>query len=485
MKPQSMEVQLVLTATQPISHHDPAVQNESNTLTFNRRKQRVTLNPARNVPVHQHLIDAFCEAYPVIGELAAGFDTLTFAEFAATALVRTVIDWYTGANGGEGAGLFSGMMRYQMLERRLQTSAICSHNLTGFWSRLTASLQLPVQPSDKDADLVRFFALPEIVQRELLAALVHDARAVVSIARVWHDAVRMQSPEYAAKKGGVGMEALAGFLDAFEGQPERVMTFNANDLRPAEQIAILEVPYISPNGLRHMIREAAWVHLAATLDIPAQWPGEGPYPQSVEALFRNGGNLRQGASEPIGASALGAAVRKAFPSLDLLGGNVDNFGLDQGRLEVAAWILCAENAEAELPEAVRTRPMMRVSAFEMLDDVTQTRQAVNGLHQMIYNFETLVQGTEIYMRLRLHPFTHPLTQGALLAAVETWAAAINRAAGKAAEGFSTVTVEEVGRQGMTGTVEQYEAYLRENADALREELLAGTLGSGAKSALLS
>jgi len=104
MKPKSIEVQLSLVATQPIVHGDPAVQNESNTITFNRRKQWVTLTPARVVPLHQHVVDAFCSAYPVQLEIAASFDTLTFPEFVATALVRTVIDWYTGDNAGPAWG---------------------------------------------------------------------------------------------------------------------------------------------------------------------------------------------------------------------------------------------------------------------------------------------------------------------------------------------------------------------------------------------
>lgn len=483
MKPEAREIQLLLTATQPISHHDPAVQNESNTLTFNRRKQRVMLNPARAVPVHQHVVDGFCAAYPVTADIAAAFDTLSFPEFAAAALVRTVVDWYTGYDGGNGAGLFSGMTRYQMLERRLQTSAICSHTLTGFWSRLTGSLQLPIHGGEQDAALLRFFSLPQVVQQQVLTVLVQNTRAVVSIARLWHDAQASQSAEYAAKKASRQGALLDDFAATFTPQEERVLSFAVGDLAPAQESVILEIPYLSPNGLRHMIREAAWIHLAATLDIPAQWPGDGPYPQSVEALFRNGGNLS--GAEPMGASALAAKIRRTFPSLDLLGGCVDHFNLDEGRLTVAAWLLCAENADAELPDVVRARPMNRISAFEVLDDVTQTRQAVNGLHQMIYNFEVLTPGTEFYLRLRLHPFTHPLTQGALLAAVETWQTVINKAGGKSAEGFSTVAVAEIARAGLTGSVAEYEAYLRENADALRAELLAGTLGSGAKGALLS
>lgn len=483
MKPEAKEIQLLLTATQPISHHDPAVQNESNTLTFNRRKQRVTLTPARVVPVHQHVVDEFCGAYPVTADIAAAFDTLTFPEFAAVALVRTVVDWYTGANGGDGAGLFSGMKRYQMLERRLETSAICSHTLTGFWSRLTSSLQLPIHGGEQDVELLRFFALPQVVQQQILTVLVKDTRAVVAIARMWHDAQASQRAEYAAKKGGKVGTLFEEFVTEFTPQDERVVSFSVADIAPAQEAVIIEVPYLSPNGLRHMIRESAWVHLAATLDIPAQWPGDGPYPQSVEALFRNGGNLS--GSEPMGASALAQKIRRTFPSLDLLGGCVDHFALDEGRLAVASWLLCAENAEAELPTWAQGRAMTGISAFDLLDDMTQTRQAVNGLHQMIYNFEVLVPGTEFYLRLRLHPFAHPITQGALLAAVRTWADVNNRAAGKAAEGFSTVLIEELDRNGITGSIEEYEAYLAENADYLRAELRAGTLGSGAKTALLS
>jgi len=375
------------------------------------------------------------------------------------------------------------MKRYQMLERRLQTSAICAHTLPGFWTRMTSSLQLPLHSEKQDTTLLRFFTLPAVVQQQILVALIGNTRALVSIARVWHDANASQNVSYAAKKDKTAGMTFEEYAAAFEPREERNMSFTVNDLAPAQNAVILDVPYLSPNGLRHMLREAAWQHLTAILDIPALWPGDGPYPQSVEALFRNGGNLR--GSEPMGASALAAKIRRTFPSLDLLGGCVDTFNLDESRLAVAAWLLCTENATTELPAWAQARPALGMSAFEMLDDMTQTRQSINGLHQMIYNFEPLVQGTEFYLRLRLHPFTHPLTQGALLAAVETWATVNNRVAGKAAEGFSTVLVQEMARNGLVGSVAEYEDYLTENADHLRAELAAGTLGSGSKTALLS
>jgi len=246
---------------------------------------------------------------------------------------------------------------------------------------------------------------------------------------------------------------------------------------------LLDVPYVSSNSLRHQIREAAWQHLASVLEIPANWPGNGPYPQSLEAMFRNGGNLS--GAEPMGSSQLAQNIRRTFPSLDLLSGCVNTFNLDESRLEVINNLICLENVNGNWPTWAQQRGMTQISAFELLDDVTQTRQAVNGLNQMIYNFESLITGTELYLRLHLHPFTHVLTQGALLAAVETWAEIQNRIAGKANEGFSLVTVDEMARNGITGSIEMYEDYLRENADYLRGELANGTLGSGSKTPLLS
>ena len=475
MKPTSRGMELLLTAITPIAHNDPAVPADTNITTFNRELQRVYLQPARLTPVHQPLVDAFCAGHPVPTSAAAGLEQVTFAEFAACALTQTLMDWYTG---GDGAGLLTGMQRYQMLEKRLLRAAISSHNLLGLVSRLTHTLQLPLQAMEHDRELLEFFAFPAVLQQAVLTTLVKNTRALVSIAREWNDARKNQSAEYAAAKSPTLFAA-----ETFTAQADRVLAYRVDDFAAPEAFTLIEVPKVSSNSVRHQLREAAWVHLTATLDIPAEWPGGGPYPQSLEAMFRNGGNLS--GSEPMGASRLAQNIRQTFPSLDLFGGCVDHFILDKARLEVVTHLICAENAGDGLPAWVLDRPMAHTSAFELLDDVTQTRQAVNGLHQMIYTFEVLCKGTELYVRLHLDPFTHALTQGALLAAVDTWQTLQNVIAGKAGEGFSLTTVQEMARAGIAGTQEQYEAYLRENADFLRAELLAGTLGSGAKSALLS
>ena len=475
MKPQSRGVELLLTAITPIAHNDPAVVADTNIVTFNRELQRVALQPARLTPVHQPLVDAFCAAHPVPASAAAGLEQVTFAEFAACALTQTLMAWYTG---GEGEGLLKGVTRYQMLEKRLLRAAISSHNLLGFVSRLTNTLQLSMQAMGHDRALVEFFAFPMVLQQAVLTTLVKNTRALVSIAREWNDARKNQSAEYAAAKSPSLFDA-----ETFTAQPDRVLSYQVDDFAAPEAFTLIEVPKVSSNSIRHQLREAAWIHLTALLDIPATWPGGGPYPQSLEAMFRNGGNLS--GSEPMGATQLAQNIRRTFPSLDLFGGCADRFTLDKSRLEVAAHLVCAENAGDGLPAWVLERPMSRVSAFELLDDVTQTRQAVNGLHQMIYTFEVLCKGTELYVRLHLNPFTHELTQGALLAAVDTWATMQNVIAGKAGEGFSLTTVQEMARQEMTGTQAQYEDYLRENAEYLRAELATGTLGSGSKTPLLS
>jgi CRISPR/Cas system CSM-associated protein Csm3 (group 7 of RAMP superfamily) len=120
--------------------------------------------------------------------------------------------------------------------------------------------------------------------------------------------------------------------------------------------------------------------------------------------------------------------------------------------------------------------MASVSAFDMLDDVTLTRQAGQvGSGQMIWSFETLAAGGQVLCRMHLVPFTPELTAGALLAAVETYLREDATIGGQAARGFGFVRGEWLTAYDLAAR-EAYESYLAENREALGSGLRDGTLG---------
>ena len=234
----------------------------------------------------------------------------------------------------------------------------------------------------------------------------------------------------------------------------------------------LDVPAVTANSLRHQIvRDGGWIHLVKQL-------GLSNVPAGVEAMFVNGGNIRAGAKQPSNAAQLALTMRNTYPLLDLLGGVADSYDLGEGRLSVAGWVVCQENADALKGTAAENLPLANVSIFDMLDDVTHTRQATDdGLGQMIWNFETLAKGLNIMVRMNLHPFTSDLTKSALFAAVEQFREQPT-IAGQSARGFGWCKADWMGD--VKPDAQPYNEYLTANRDALVDGIASGKMGTSAQ-----
>jgi hypothetical protein len=460
MKPNTLSAYVLITAMTPISHHDPAGNDGSNMLTFNRQKQIIT-RPAMPAGAFNGEVSALCIANPVPETVVDIVRGLQFNEFAAAAFVRLLIDIY---NSAEGTGLFSGMRRYEMLESRLRSAAVRSQHLRGLWAHLTRDLKLPIHGGGHDQALVTFFALPPAVQQSMIAVMLEQQRSVVTIARLWSTQAKLNNENYAAALNSATVDLV-------------MLNYDNASIAESKPSLVIEVPSVSTNSLRHQaVREPGWLHFVERLGLADQLaPG-------VEAIFDNGGNIRAGAKAPSNAYFLAHQIREKYPLLDLVGGVTDSFDLGESILACAGWLVCRENRDALLGTPAEGLPLADISAFDMLDDVTATRQATQqGVGQMIYNYETLAKGTQIALRLALHPLTRPVTAGALVAAVETWREQLAVVAGQSARGFGHVTAEW-----LTSIMDaddrraEYETYLLEQADELRAGLIDGTLGTGTR-----
>lgn len=459
--PDTTTYELLLTLTTPLSHHDAAVQDDSNRMLFNRQKHLLA-GPTLNALPDQRAIDALAAAHPVPASMADLVRDLSFAEFIATALCRTFLDCY---NSQDGSGLFSGLERYARLEARLHQSAVGSHGLRGWWDALCRSMQVSIHSGDGDLALLRLLTVPSGLQQLVLRVLVDDYRSVVAMARLWHSTAKLASAQYAEKTG-----------QAVQAETE-VLRWDAGQLAPGSDLArVLEVPCISGNSLRHqVVREPSWLHLCAQLGIRPD-----SLPAGVEAMFYNGGNIRAGAKAPTNEYAIKRQVRQLYPSLDLLGGVADSFDLGESRLQVAGWLVCRENQGALADSAAADLPAATVSAFDLLDDVTLTRQAgLTGVGQMIYSLESLCVGTQVLVRLNLSLFTPALVQGALVAAVETFLWQQPTLGGQAARGFGHARGEWLRQPGERGDALrlEYESYLAAGRDMLLDGLTSGKLGT--------
>lgn len=469
-KPRVLDTYLLLTAREALSHHDPAMQDKSNGQLFHRVKHLLPALPEEDVS--PEVAEALCRAHPVPGDIAHLFQGLSVAEFAATCFVRAFIDLYNGWNGGEGAGLFSGQERYERLEQRLRQAATTTFSLRRLWDALTHRLQTPLAGGASDRDLLGLFALPAALQRATLRACQAGTQSAVMLGRAWHGEAKAQSGAYAdkAKRAQAAPSALLA---------EGVLTPWAG---ASAGLVVLEVPAVSGNSLRHVaVRGPGWRHLADRLGLRHGRAGTGEISSGAEAVFANGGNIAAGAKQPSDPFGLSAEVRAAHPLLDLVGGVTDSFDLGESRVKVSGWLVCRENKAALVGTPGEGLEALGVSAYDLLDDVTETRQATErGEGQMIHSFETLCAGTQILLRLSLPRWTHPLTQGALAAAVETYLGELPIVGGQKARGYGLVSGQMLSSwDGWEERLPEYERYLDDNRDALREGLVSGTLGARA------
>lgn len=459
------DVEMLLTAALPIAHQDAGAGEQGNTLTFNRRKQLVERPLAEAVT--QGEVNAFCAAHAVPAEVWEALRHARFAEFVATTLVRVLVDQYAG---GDGAGLFSGVERYEMLEKRLASAAVVSSTLQRLWVSLCSGLALPIHPERLDEGLVHFWGLSPAVQHGAVTACVEQARAVVSLARFWSGQVKLRGEKYAAAAGNTELV----------GAPLVTPAYDASGVSVAGAL-VADVPVISGNTLRHqVVRAPAWAHLCRMLGLPAAHAGQGTLPLAVEAIFVNGGNIRAGAKQPTNTFALAGRIRRAFPTLDLLGGVTDSFDLGESHLKVSPHLVCLENRKG-LPGYLAAQPEAQISAFDLLDQITETRQATaNGVGQMIRSFEVLIPGAKVYLRLTLSPWAQSLTRGALVCALAEYARGLNVLGGQTARGYGQMVVERLFEfAGAQDDAAAYEEYLAAHREQLVAWMADGTLGSGA------
>lgn len=229
------------------------------------------------------------------------------------------------------------------------------------------------------------------------------------------------------------------------------------------------VPALSENALRSvMIRYPLHDHLLTRLGVM-----RGSLPQSVVNLLFSGGAMAAGSKAPPDEMALGHAVKRLYPSIDLLGGAVDGFILPRSRLRLAAWLVAAEYAPAldlvapELAEEARA-----VSAYDLLADETRTRGTgdESAGNQMLYTYETLAAGAKILIEFSLDPHTPDATRGALAHAVAAWDGYLG-GQGRQGRGRCAVIRHDL------PDARPYLDHLDGHAEALREGLTSGTLGT--------
>ena len=230
----------------------------------------------------------------------------------------------------------------------------------------------------------------------------------------------------------------------------------------------MQVPAVSENALRSvMVRAPIHDELMQRLGI-----GEGELPQAVVNLLWSGGSMAAGSKAPAQAMEIGHNLKKTYPSLDLLGGAVDGFILPKSRLNLSAWLVCAENRRALSYVAPEISETATVSAFDMIAEETRTRGTGSDSegNQMVYTYETLTAGAQILVEFTLDPHTPDLTRSCLGAALAAWDGFVG-GQGRQGRGRMAIVSHDL------PAPDAYHEYVAANADTLRDGLKDGTFGS--------
>lgn len=230
------------------------------------------------------------------------------------------------------------------------------------------------------------------------------------------------------------------------------------------------VPDFSENALRsRLFRYPLADHLVSSLDI-----GKGELPQSVTNLLYSGGNLAVGSRAPGDENVLGHAVKKLYPSLDLLGGATDGFVLPKSRLSLACWPIAREYARPiSLVAPEYEEEAESVSVFDLLFEETRTRGTGSDSsgNQMLYSYETVAAGARFLVEITLDAWTPPEAEAAVACALSEWDGYFG---GQARQGRGRMVLAE--EPGLSP--EPYLEHLEGMRGEMREGLLDGTLGTG-------
>lgn len=230
------------------------------------------------------------------------------------------------------------------------------------------------------------------------------------------------------------------------------------------------VPHLSENALRAtLLRRPLADHLLASLGI-----GIGAISRPMLALLYSGGNMG-GARAPGDETVLGHAIKRHYPSLDLLGGAVDSFIIPRSRLRLGAWLVAEEYLtaiEALFPELAGQAKA--VSAHDLLGQETRTRGTGDkaGDNQMLYSYQTLAAGARIAVEMTLDPWSPPATIGALARGVAEWDGYIG---GQGRQGRGRCRAEWLDA---APDAAPYDAHIAEAKETLRAGILDGSLCTG-------
>lgn len=260
-----------------------------------------------------------------------------------------------------------------------------------------------------------------------------------------------------------GTFQLLSHLVHSEGTVSNVSKFRTSPVLFRDQIE--EVPALSGNSIRGLLRRHSAAHLCNALGIKGQ-----ELPARLYYCLFSGGSLQKGVSQTGRDTGFFAQLRNMIPHLSLFGAAVAQ-EIMPGKLVVDwAYPICQETTSITGVEShVVAADLLESIRYTRLDDL-EDKAEDTAAQQMIYEVEALIPGT-----ILAHSFvlTHAsdMERGAFYAVLNSLIGHpyLGGMSGKGHGRFSTsYTVDDECLQG-------YQQHLEEHREEIREYLL-GSLG---------
>jgi hypothetical protein len=498
----------------PISHGDPGASNTGNASPF--RMERVLFGrkgiskadyssplltgiepedederQAAALLKAEDKINALAQLYPLPENhpVTEALLELKAEEFVASVFVFSLILELNRLDEKD-AGLFDGIGRYSMLLSRINiATSSTATSLFKLYGAILEGLRIEVALHGMKEKLPYFFQLPSAIQQGVIQVLAEDARTIIDgVARPLFDMIR-EALKAEDKKPKADMPTSGGMFAEFEVKAPEIVFYNPHNriMGTSLDVAEASIPTISANAYRHSIfRETLFNHLLSECDLGSieDVVANGTLPAWVVMLFSNAGNVQGGAKTPDNSAAINFAVKKMFPSLDLLSGCLPTHIMGDGRLNVGSHTLCVQSNE--FTEGLGYTSTM--DAASLLQTITNTRHVPTGMDkskesgQMLFSYIALKKGVKLLLTTNFAPFTPELTRGAAYFAMQEWLNKGGEIGGRSASGCGQLQLLDGRVQGSYTEDDpialsvKYQEYIRKNREMLRDALVKGTLG---------
>ena len=434
----------------PMSHHEPNSADKSNRNLFRRQAKILGNGKQSEVNLEQLNLDKV----KVPSSIACIFENETIDTFIASSLFAAFISAY---GAGEGSGLFSGIQRYRFLEERFAQAATISSSLLEMWGNACRLLQTPALSKYDAIPILEFFKLPNSIQIAVLRNIASKPRSALMLAQVWVDSLKLRSEKYAKASGK-------------EQNNEEMVNIDFTNRSISCSENIVNILNVSANTIRHqMVREPAMLYMYDQLGLNFDETNN-----VVTSLFYNGGSVKKGGSVGGNIFWTRKTAKEKYPILGLISGCTNDAILGDGNLSIHSWVVCKENQN--ILDKVNITASSSIN--EMVDEWTLNHH-VNRIDgsPMPFDFETLMEGSEIVVRFGFSPYSNQLQRGALASAVETFKKTVPFLGGQSARGFGYVNVSMIENEGYDKSLAAYSKYLQDNKTSLKDGLLDGTLGN--------